>query len=106
MNLFNSGNRSSAEYCLPRLKNNGNWQPNCLRYMIRFDKPVKVLLWDTKPLSSQSQMKYPSRQEKALKSNPNIFDQNRLHEKVAYEILRNVNMSVGLDSEHMWLTLS
>ncbi|MEI9920169.1 MAG: DUF2490 domain-containing protein [Bacteroidota bacterium] len=93
---LNFANRWTAEYRYRDLKNNDDWQPNWrLRYMMRFDKPVKGLLSDSKPVTFTISNEIFLQAGKSVHGNPNIFDQNRLYGGAAYEILKNVKLSVG-----------
>lgn len=91
---FNYINRYNLEYRWRDLLNNNNYQPNWrVRYMARFEKPVKGIL--PRPVTFVVYDEVFIQFGKAVKSNPNVFDQNRLYAGINYELLKNVKISVG-----------
>lgn len=93
---FNYSNRYGLEYRWRDLKNNGVYQPNFrARYMVRLDKPVKGIFSGTKPVTFTISDEIFLQFGPAVKKNPNVFDQNRLYAGAAYEIFRNVKLSLG-----------
>lgn len=91
---FNYINRYNLEYRNRDLLNNGDYQPNWrFRYMVRLEKPVRNVLPKevTFILYEEVFIQYG----KAVKSNPNIFDQNRVYGGFTYEVLPNVRTTIG-----------
>lgn len=91
---FNYINRYNLEYRNRDLFNSGDFEPNWrLRYMARFEIPVKNLL--PKPITFIFYEEVFLQFGKAVKNNPNVFDQNRLYVGFNYEILTNVKTTIG-----------
>jgi hypothetical protein len=91
---FNYINRYNLEYRRRDLLNNNDYQPNWrVRYMVRFEKPVNNLL--PKPITFILYDEAFIQFGKAVRNNPNVFDQNRLYGGFSYEVLRNVKTTVG-----------
>jgi len=94
--LFNFINRYTLEYRYRDLKNNGDYQPNWrVRYQVRLEKPVSGILSPTKPVVFTLSDEVAVQFGKAVRNNPNVFDQNRLYAGAAYEVFTNVKLSVG-----------
>jgi len=121
LRLFNYSNRYSLEYRVRDLAYNGNYQPNWrARYQIRLEKPLMGLLSKDKPLSVFISEEVFIQFGKAVKNNPNIFDQNRISLGAGYEVFKNVKLSAsylniiqqrisGKDIDHanaLWVVLT
>jgi len=92
--IVNYSNRYNVEYRWRDLLNNNNYQPNFrVRYMARLEKSVTGIF--SKPVSFVLYDEIFLQFGKAVKDNPNVFDQNRLYLGFNYEILKNVKTSVG-----------
>ncbi len=88
-------NRHNLEYRLRDLANNGVFQPNWrIRYMLRFEKAVNFPGHE-KPLSLVAYDEVFIQFGKAVKNNPNIFDQNRIYLGLSYPFSKNVRGSLG-----------
>lgn len=91
---FNYTNRYNLEYRWRDLLNDNNYQPNWrVRYMARLEKPVSGIL--PRPITFVLYDEIFIQFGKAVKNNPNVFDQNRLYAGFNYEVLKNVKTSVG-----------
>ena len=91
---FNYLNRYNLEYRWRDLLNNNNYQPNWrVRYMARLEKPIKGIF--SKPVTFVLYDEIFLQFGKAVRNNPNVFDQNRLYGGFNYEIFKNVKTSVG-----------
>lgn len=91
---FNYINRYNLEYRNRDLLNNGDYEPNWrFRYMARLEKPVKNIL--PKPITFILYDEVFIQYGRAVKNNPNVFDQNRLYGGFNYEILPNVKTTIG-----------
>lgn len=93
---LNYANRYSIEYRIRDLQNNGNYQPNWrVRYQLRFEKTLKGVLSNDKPLSFSIGDEIFIQFGKAVRGNPNVFDQNRIFAGFSYEIFHNIKMTVN-----------
>jgi hypothetical protein len=89
-------NRYSLEYRRRDLYQNDVYLPNWrVRYMVRLEKPVTGILSKSKPLSFFMSDEVFLQFGKAVRGNPNVFDQNRISVGVSYEVLKNVKTSVS-----------
>jgi len=90
INIFN---RQSIEYRTRDLFDNGHYIPNWrIRYMVRVEKNI---ISKPKPLTLAFSDEIFVQFGEAVKGNPNVFDQNRAYIGLAYEVLRNIKLSVG-----------
>lgn len=91
---FNYINRYNLEYRWRDLLNNNHYQPNWrVRYMARLEKPVNGIL--PRPVTFVFYDEIFLQFGKAVRDNPNVFDQNRVYLGFNYELLKNVKTSVG-----------
>ena len=91
---LNFANRYSFEFRNRDLLNDGDYKQNLrVRYMARLEKPVRGIL--PKPLTFTISDEIFLQFGGAVKNNPNIFDQNRLYGGAAYEVMKNVKLTVG-----------
>ena len=96
LKFFNYSNRYSLEYRMRDLAYNGDYQPNWrARYQIRLEKPLPGVLSKDKPLSVFVSEEVFIQFGKAVKNNPNIFDQNRISLGAGYEVFKNVKLSAS-----------
>lgn len=96
LRLFNYSNRYSLEYRLRDLKRTGDYEPNWrVRYMLKLEKPLPNVFSRHKPLSVFLSDEVFIQFGKAVKNNPNIFDQNRLNIGASYEVVKNVKFSAS-----------
>ena len=68
-----------------------NWR---IRYLLQLEKPLKAA-WLKKPLSIVVSNETFVQFGRAVKDNPNVFDQNRLYAGLNYGLSRNVRLSLG-----------
>ena len=95
-NWFNYSNRYGLEYRIRDLKNDGDYQPNWrVRYMVRLEKPIKGILSREKPLSFFISDEVFIQFGKAVRNNPNVFDQNRITAGASYEVFKNIRCSLS-----------
>ncbi len=88
-------NRYGLEYRNRDLLNNGDFQPNWrVRYMLRFEKTLKPS-WLPKPITLVANDEIFIQFGKAVRGNPNIFDQNRVYVGFNYPITKNIKTSLG-----------
>lgn len=93
--LFNLINRYGLEYRQRDIFNNGVFQPNWrIRYMLRLEKPLK-LSWLPNPVTLVANDEIFIQFGKAIRGNPNIFDQNRVYVGFNYPITKNIKTSLG-----------
>jgi len=93
---FNYSNRYNLEYRRRDLKNNDVYLPNWrIRYMVRLDKPLKNILSPTKPLIFTAYNEVFIQFGKAVRDNPNVFDQNRVYLGASYELIKNIKLNLG-----------
>jgi hypothetical protein len=93
---LNYANRYSVEYRVRDLQHNGNYRPNWrIRYQLRFEKPVKGILSEKKPVSFSLSDEVFIQFGKAVRGNANVFDQNRIVAGVAYEFLHNIKAGIN-----------
>ncbi|RKR80441.1 uncharacterized protein DUF2490 [Mucilaginibacter gracilis] len=96
LSWFNYSNRYSVEYRLRDLAYNGNYQPNWrVRYQAKIEKPLRNVFSKDKPLSVFVSEEVFIQFGKAVASNPNIFDQNRVNIGAGYEIFKNIRFSAS-----------
>lgn len=94
--VVNFINRYSLEYRRRDLLQNNVYQPNWrIRYMARFEKPVKKILSPNKPLTFMLYDEVFVQFGKAVANKPNVFDQNRLFVGAGYEVFKNVRLQLG-----------
>ncbi|UTA66935.1 DUF2490 domain-containing protein [Emticicia sp. 21SJ11W-3] len=93
--FFNTYNRYGLEYRQRDLLNNGIFRPNFrVRYMLRFEKPI-TFSFLKKPLTTVVNDEIFIQFGKAVKGNPNIFDQNRLYAGLNYPFNKYLKGSLG-----------
>lgn len=93
---FNYSNRYSLEYRMRDLAYDGDYQSNWrARYQIKLEKPLLNVFSKDKPLSVFLSEEVFIQFGKAVKNNPNIFDQNRINLGARYEILKNISFSAS-----------
>lgn len=94
LKYFNYTNRYSLEYRMRDLAYNGNYQPNWrARYMFKLEKPLFNVFSKEKPLSVFVSDEVFIQFGRAVKNNPNIFDQNRINVGVSYEMVKNIKFT-------------
>jgi hypothetical protein len=119
--LFNYSNRYSLEYRLRDFKHVKNFEPNWrVRYMLKLEKPFLNVLSEDKPVSVFVSDEVFVQFGRAVRNNPNIFDQNRINFGASYEAVKNVKFSASylniiqqrvsgeeIDNAHaLWLVLT
>ena len=88
-------NRYGIEYRWRDQKNDGVYLPNWrLRYQLRLEKPIRAS-WIKKPLSLVVTDEIFIQFGRAVKANPNVFDQNRLYGGFNYGLTPNIKTSLG-----------
>lgn len=91
--FFNMYNRYTMEYRIRDLKHDKVFQPNWrARYMIRLEKPIKL---GKKVFTLVGNDELMVQFGKAVKNNPNIFDQNRIYIGFGFEPLKNIKINFG-----------
>ncbi len=91
--LFDIFNRQTIEYRTRDLKNNNQYIPNWrFRYMVRIEKNI---ISKPKPLTLSVSNEVFVQFGRAVRNNPNIFDQNRAYAGLSYEVVKNVKLSAG-----------
>ena len=94
--IVNYANRYSIEYRLRDLMNNDQFLPNWrVRYMAKIEKPVFGILSKNKPVTFILNDEVFLQIGKAVKNNPDIFDQNRVYVGASYEPIKNIKTSLG-----------
>ncbi|HEY5745496.1 MAG TPA: DUF2490 domain-containing protein [Chryseolinea sp.] len=94
--FINYSNRYSFEYRTRDLSNTGNYEPNWrFRYMARFEKPIKGDWLNDKAFSVIAYDEIMLQFGKAVKDNPNVFDQNRIYLGVSYQLFDNIKIAPG-----------
>jgi hypothetical protein len=94
--LFHYINRYILEYRSRDLSQTGTYVPNWrVRYMTRLEKPISGVLSKTKPVTLVLGDEVLIQFGKAVRSNPNVFDQNRLFAGVSYEMVRKIKVAVS-----------
>lgn len=92
---FTLANRYGLEYRWRDLANNGVYLPNWrIRYMLRFEKPLKIGRLKN-PVSLVVNDEIFIQFGRAVRTNPNIFDQNRIYAGFNYGITKNIKFSLG-----------
>ncbi len=87
--------RFSLEYRLRDIRNNNNYQGNYrTRFMFRFEKPLR-LEGMKRPITLILYDEVMLQFGKAVRGNPNIFDQNRIYGGVNYPLYKTVRLNVG-----------
>jgi hypothetical protein len=93
---FNYANRFGLEYRMRDLKYNGNYLPNWrARYLLKFEKPLYHIIPNAKPLSVFLSNEVLVQFGEAVKNRSSVFDQDRINFGVAYEVVKNVKVSVS-----------
>lgn len=93
---FNYLNRYSLEYRRRDLNNEDVYQPNWrVRYQVRFEKPVTGILPNKKPVSFFVSDELFIQFGKAVRNNPNVFDQNRFSGGFSFEAVKNIKLSLS-----------
>ncbi|HLL95391.1 MAG TPA: DUF2490 domain-containing protein, partial [Spirosoma sp.] len=88
-------NRYGMEYRFRDLSNTNVFLPNWrVRYMVRLDKPIRIA-WLKQPFSLVVSDELFVQFGRAVRSNPNVFDQNRLYAGFNLGLARNVRASLG-----------
>lgn len=88
-------NRYSLEYRWRDLSNTHVFVPNWrVRYLLRLDKPLR-LAWLKQPVSVVVSDELFVQFGRAVRANPNVFDQNRLFAGINIGLSRNVKASLG-----------
>lgn len=96
LKLFNLANRFGLEYRIRDIRNNGNYLPNWrARYMLKFEKPLYNVFSSNKPLSVFLSNEVLIQFGEAVKDRSSVFDHNRINFGVAYEVVKNVKVSVS-----------
>ena len=93
---FNYTNRYALEYRMRDLAHNGIYQPNWrARYQFKLEKPLFNIFSKEKPLSVFLSEEILIQYGKAVRNNPNIFDQNRINVGASYEVVKNVKFTAS-----------
>lgn len=93
---LNYANRYTIEYRTRDIHNDGNYLPNWrIRYQARLEKPVVGILPNDKPLSFFVADEVMVQFGKAVRNNPNVFDQNRISAGCSMEVMKNVKISLS-----------
>nr|WP_293839664.1 DUF2490 domain-containing protein [uncultured Arsenicibacter sp.] len=88
-------NRYSLERRWRDLANDGIYQPNWrVRYQARIEIPVRAS-WIHRPLSVTVFDEVFIQFGKAVRRNPNVFDQNRIYAGLSYGISKHLKASLG-----------
>ena len=88
-------NRYGLEYRWRDLSNTGTFVPNWrVRYMLRLDKPIGIS-WLKQPVSFVISDELFVQFGRAVRSNPNVFDQNRVYAGFNVGLSRNIKASIG-----------
>lgn len=118
---LNYSNRYSVEYRMRDLQHDGRYRPNWrVRYQLKFEKPVKGILSEKKPVSFSVSDEIFIQFGKAVRGNANVFDQNRMAAGLGYEFLAGMKINVsylnirqqrinGKDFDHahaLWVVLT
>lgn len=94
--FLNYSNRYTIEYRVRDIAFDGNYQTNWrARYMLKFEKPFLNVFSKEKPLSIILSNEVFIQFGKALRGNPNIFDQNRISVGAGYEIYKDIKLNVS-----------
>jgi hypothetical protein len=89
-------NRYTLEYRRRDLNNDDLFQPNWrARYMARIEKPVAGILPDDKTVLFFIADEVMLQFGKAVRRNPNVFDQNRIIAGASLPVVKNVSASVS-----------
>ncbi|QHT68910.1 DUF2490 domain-containing protein [Rhodocytophaga rosea] len=92
---FIYANRYSLEHRWRDLANNHVFQPNWrARYQVRLEFPITAK-WLHRPFSLVAWDEISVQFGKAVKKNPNVFDQNRLYGGFNYGLTDNIRLSIG-----------
>lgn len=92
--FFNFSNRYNLEYRWRDLQNNDRYLPNWrVRFMAKIEKPLFLL--NKRPLTFTVYDEVFLQFGRAVKDNPNVFDQNRVYVGASYELVRNVKFNLG-----------
>lgn len=96
LKFFNLSHRYSVEYRRRDLLNDdvyrGNWR---LRYQVRAEKPVLGVFSKRKPVTFFLSEELFIQFGRAVRSNPNVFDQNRIAAGFSYEVFPNIKTSLS-----------
>lgn len=88
--------RISLDYRRRDFPNDSHYKKNWrVRYMIRFDKEVRGIFSDVKPVTFTLFDEVFLQFGDAVKNNATIFDQHRLYTGASYEIVKNTTFSIG-----------
>lgn len=88
-------NRYGLEYRFRDLSKSNVFLPNWrVRYMVRLDKPIRIA-WLKQPFSLVVSNELFVQFGRAVRNNPNVFDQNRLYAGFNLGLSRNVRASLG-----------
>jgi hypothetical protein len=96
LKYFNYINRYSIEYRWRDLIEAGIFIPNYrARYMTRFEKPLYMDFLKGKPFSLILYDEIFFEFGRAVQSNVNIFNQNRIYAGFSYEFIKNIKLNLG-----------
>ena len=91
---FNFSNRYSFEYRRRDLERDNRYQPNWrIRYQARAEKPVTGILPNKMPVTFFVADEIFIQFGKAVRENPNVFDQNRLSAGFSLQVVKNIKTS-------------
>ena len=94
--VFSYFNRLGLEYRMRDLKYNGNYIPNWrARYMLKLEKPLFNILSKQQPLSLFLSNEILVQFGEGVKDRSTVFDQDRVSLGVAYEVVKNVKVSMS-----------
>lgn len=89
-------NRYSVEYRTRDFTNTHDYEPNWrVRYMMRFEKPIKGEWLKGKTLSVIVYDEVMVQFGKAVRTSPSIFDQNRIYAGFSYSLFENIRVTPG-----------
>jgi hypothetical protein len=93
--FLNLSHRYSFEYRRRDINNNDVYQPNWrIRYMARLEKPLTGIL-PKKPVSVFIGDEIFIQFGKAVRNNPNVFDQNRISAGFSLEAVKNIKTTIS-----------
>ena len=93
---LNFSNRYGVEYRLRDLAHDGDYKPNWrTRYQARLDKPIAGIFNKERAFSIFAADEVSIQFGKAVRANPNLFDQNRIFFGASYEVVKNIKASLS-----------
>jgi len=96
LSAFTYINRYGLEYRLRDINSEGVYEPNWrARYMFRFHFPIEVSWLRERSLQFITYEEVQLQFGKAVKANPNVFDQNRLYAGFNYQLFKNIRTELG-----------